>query len=141
VLDGDAISPLVQSIEGAVVGAGWKGTNVDIDDAWRSVVDAGPGEVDILLGYLAALDRDAALATPPNPKAKFYRNADMEWSLAMRAGGGRIVMPSAALPVHQERHHGYHDSDQEYRDRESRKTYDRLLQRFRGTPGILRSRG
>jgi hypothetical protein len=36
------------------------------------------------------------------------------------------------VPVRQERHRGYHDSDPEYRDRESRRTYDRFLQRFRG---------
>jgi len=137
VLEGNAITPLVQAIEGAVVGAGWKGTNVDVDDAWRSVVDAGPGEVDILLGYLAALDREAALATPPHPKAKFYRNADLEWSLALRAAGGVLVVPTADLPVHQDRHRGYYDSDPAYRDRESRKTYDRILQAYRGRDEIL----
>jgi hypothetical protein len=137
VLDGDAITPLVQAIEGAVVGAGWKGTNVDVDDAWRSVIDAGPGEVDILLGYLAALDRAAALVTPPNPKAKFYRNADLEWSLALRAAGGVLVVPTADLPVHQDRHRGYYDSDPAYRDKESRKTYERILQTYRGRDEIL----
>jgi len=137
VLEGNAITPLVQAIEGAVVGAGWKGTNVDVEDAWRSVVDAGPGEVDILLGYLAALDREAALATPPHPKAKFYRNADLEWSLALRAAGGVLVVPTADLPVHQDRHRGYYDSDPAYRDKESRKTYDRILQAYRGRDEIL----
>lgn len=137
VLEGDAITPLVQAIDGAVVGAGWKGTNVDVDDAWRSVVDAGPGEVDILLGYLAALDREAALATPPHPKAKFYRNADLEWSLALRAAGGVLVVPTADLPVRQDRHRGYYDSDPAYRDKESRKTYDRILQDYRGRDEIL----
>ena len=36
------------------------------------------------------------------------------------------------LPVRQDRHRGYHDSDPAYRDKESRRTYDRFLQRFRG---------
>jgi hypothetical protein len=137
VLEGDAITPLVRAVDGSVIGAGWKGTNVDVDDAWRSVVDAGPGEVDILLGYLAALDREAALATPPHPKAKFYRNADLEWSLALRAAGGVLVVPTADLPVHQDRHRGYYDSDPAYRDKESRKTYDRILQAYRGRDEIL----
>ena len=80
-------------------------------------------------------------AAPPHPKARFYRNADMEWCLALReATGGRLVAPTADLPVHQERHRGYHDSDAAYRDKESRKTYDRLLTRFRGRPGVLRPR-
>lgn len=137
VLEGDAVSPLVAAIDGDVVGAGWKGANVDVDDAWRSVIDAGPGEVDVLLGYLAALDRAAALATPAHPKAKFYRNADLEWSLALRAAGGVLVVPTSDLPVHQDRHRGYHDSDPEYRERESRKNYDRILQSYRGRAEIL----
>jgi hypothetical protein len=137
VLEGDAVTPLVEAIDGHVVGAAWKGANVDVDDAWRSVTDAGPGEVDVLLGYFAALDREAALATPPHPKAKFYRNADLEWSLALRAAGGSIVVPTSGLPVRQDRHRGYHDSDPAYRDKESRKTYDRILQAYRGHDGIL----
>ena len=137
VLEGDAVTPLVAAIDGHVVGAAWKGANVDVDDAWRSVTDAGPGEVDVLLGYLAALDREAALATPPHPKAKFYRNADLEWSLALRAAGGSIVVPATGLPVRQDRHRGYHDSDPAYRDKESRKTYDRILQAYRGHDEIL----
>ena len=137
VLEGDAVTPLVSAVGGAVVGAGWKGTNVDVDDAWRSVIDAGPGEVDVLLGYFAALDREAALATPPHPKAKFYRNADLEWSLALRAAGGSLVVPTAELAVRQDRHRGYYDSDPAYRDKESRKTYDRILQAYRGRDEIL----
>ena len=141
VLDGDALTPILAEFEDAtVVTSGWRGVDVDLADNWRGFVDATPGEVDAMLGYLMVVRREAGLASPPNPKAKFYRNADMEWSLAMRAAGGRITLPSSALPLHQDRHHGYHDSDPEYRDRESRKTYDRLLQRFRGTPTILRPR-
>lgn len=141
ILDGDALTPILTEFDdAAVVASGWRGVDVDLADNWRGFVDATPGEVDAMLGYLIVVRREAGLANPPHPKAKFYRNADMEWSLAMRASGGRITMPSSALPVHQERHHGYHDSDPEYRDRESRKTYDRLLQRFRGTPAILRPR-
>jgi hypothetical protein len=104
-------------------------------------VDAGPGEVDAVLGYLLVVRREAAVASPPHPKARFYRNADMEWSLALREAGGRLVIPTGDLPVHQARHHGYHDSDPQYRDKESKRTYDRLLARFRGHDAILRSRG
>lgn len=137
VLDGDAITPLVKALGDGVVAAGWKGADIDRADAWRSVRDAGPGEVDVLLGYLMVVDRAFALEHPPHPKAKFYRNADLEWSLNMRAAGGRLVVPTTDLPVHQDRHRGYHDSDPEYRDRESKKTYDRILQAFRGREEIL----
>lgn len=138
VLDGDAVTPLLRALdEPGVVAAGWKGAMVDVDDQWRHVHEAPAGEVDVLLSYLIAVDRDAALAAPPHPKARFYRNADLEWSLALREAGGRLVVPTGDLPVHQERHRGYHDSDLEVRDRESRRTYDRLLQRFRGRTDIL----
>ena len=140
VLTGDAITPLLAALqEPGVVAAGWKGTNVDVSD-WRSVVDAGPGEVDVLLGYLMVVDRTAALATPPNPKAKFYRNGDLEWSLLLRAAGGQLVVPTDDLPVEQGRHHGYHDSDPELREKESKKNYDRLLQQFRGRVDLLAPR-
>ncbi|MHB8795800.1 MAG: glycosyltransferase family 2 protein [Candidatus Nanopelagicales bacterium] len=141
VLDGDALSPIVAVLDDeAVVASGWRGVDVDLADGWRSFVDAGPGEVDAILGYLVVVRRAAGLASPPHPKARFYRNADMEWSLALREAGGRLVVPDAALPVHQARHHGYHDSPPEFRDRESRRTYDRLLARFRGKDSILRPR-
>lgn len=145
VLDGDAVTTLLDALaDPVVVAAGWRGVDVDLDDNWRSFVDAGPGEVDALLGYLFVVRRSAALAAPPHPKARFYRNADMEWSLALREAGGRLVAVTGPgggdLPVHQERHRGYHDSEPEYRDRESKRTYDRLLQRFRGRPEVLRPR-
>lgn len=141
VLDADALTPLVDALDDeTAVAAGWRG--VDVDEGWLGFHDAEPGDVDALLGYLLVVRRDAALATPPHKKATFYRNADMEWSFALRAAGRaadgphRTVMPVAAadLPVHQERHRGYHDSEPQMRDRESKKTYDRFLQAYRGKP-------
>ncbi len=89
--------------------------------------------MEALLGYLFAVRRSAALQVPLPAKARFYRNADLEWSYLLReAGVGRLVVPAADLPVRQDRHRGYHDSDDAYRDKESKKTYDRFLQRFRG---------
>jgi hypothetical protein len=140
VLTGDALTPLLEALEDDdVAGAGWRGVNVD--DGWTSFSDAGPGEVEALLGYLFAVRRERALPVPLPAKARFYRNADMEWSYLLRdAGAGRLVVPSADLPVRQDRHRGYHDTDPAVRDRQSKKTYDRFLQRFRGRED-LRLRG
>ena len=140
VLSGDAITPLVDALGGGVVVAGWRGVNVNLDDEWRSFSDAAAGEVDAVLSYLFAVDTAAARATGPDLKAKFYRNADLEWSLRLRLAGGKVVMPTNDLPCAQARHHGYHDTDSVYRDRESRKTYDRLLKLFRHKPEILAPR-
>jgi hypothetical protein len=138
VLEGDALTPLLAAFDDAgVAGAGWRGVNVA--DGWTEFVPAGPGEVEALLGYLFAVRRSAAAQVPLPPKARFYRNADMEWSYLLRdAGVGRLV--SLELPVRQDRHRGYHDSDPGFRDKESRRTYDRFLQRFRNREDLrLRS--
>lgn len=140
ILTGDAISPLINKINAEVVAVGWKGSLVNLEDQWRSVEDKGDGEVDILLGYLFAIRTQTAQETPANSKAKFYRNADLEWSLELRSKGHKLLAFSQDLPVVQKRHHGYHDSDIEYREKESKKTYDRILQNYRGKTQILSPR-
>lgn len=146
VFEGDALGPLLEAVDADddVAGAGWRGVDVDVADEWRSFHDAGPGDVDALLGYLFAMRRATALAAGgPHPKARFYRNADMEFSFALReaaraaGSAGRLVVPAGPLPCRQDRHRGYHDSDPAYRDRESARTYNRFLQRFRGRTDLL----
>ncbi len=44
------------------------------------------------------------------------------------------------LPLEQGRHHGYHDADPQYRELQSKKNYDRILERFRGKEAILSPR-
>lgn len=131
VLTGDALTPLVAAL-GAASAAGWRG--VRVADGWTDFEDAPAGpdpvEVEALLSYLLVVRRPAALEVPLPPKARFYRNADMEWSFLLREAGHRLV--AVDVPARQDRHRGYHDSDPAYRDKESRKTYDRFLQRFRG---------
>jgi hypothetical protein len=128
VLEGPAITLLLDALGHTYAAAGWRG--VSVDDGWLSFSDAPAGEVEALLGYLVAVRRSVALEVPLPPKARFYRNVDLEWSFLLRDAGHRLV--AVDLPVRQDRHRGYHDSDPELRDRESKKTYDRFLQRFRG---------
>ncbi|MDP9847124.1 hypothetical protein [Streptosporangium lutulentum] len=128
ILDGDAITPLVGELKDDVTGAGWRGVNPR--EGGHEWVDAAPGEVRGLLGHLFAVRREAALAAGGFPAdARYYRNADLEFSLTLP---GTLVALGKDLPVHQERHRGYHDVDPGYRDRESRRTYDRVL-------GLLRA--
>ena len=47
---------------------------------------------------------------------------------------------SKDLKIEQKRHHGYHDTEIEYREKESKKNYDRILQSFRGKTEILSPR-
>ncbi|MEC7103614.1 MAG: hypothetical protein VXW92_03955, partial [Actinomycetota bacterium] len=94
IIEGDAFSPMLDVLgRDGVVGTGWKGVNVNVDDGWRSFDAADVGEVDAILGYLMALKREAIELVRPDPKARFYRNADMEWSLALREAGGVLAIP------------------------------------------------
>ena len=109
---------------------------MNVDDEWRSVDDKGDGEVDVLFSYFMALNVEHALgASGFNARALYYRNADIEFSLRLRQSRGRLLQMS--LPLEQARHHGYYDTDESYRDEQSKKTYDRILERFRGKNEIL----
>lgn len=130
ILTGDAISPLLAAVAAdGVVAAGWRGADPDPD--LHGFHDAGPGPVTALLGYLLAVRTEAAVAAGGLPaRARFYRNADLEFSLRL-GRAGTLVVPAEPLPARQARHRGYHDSDPRYRDRESRRNYRRVLQLLR----------
>jgi hypothetical protein len=137
---GDAISPVLTELnKSEYVAVGWKGGLVNLADDWRSTEDKGDGEVDVLFSYFMAVDRVAALEVGGiNARAIYYRNADMEFALKLRHGGGRLLQMT--LPLEQGRHHGYHDADESFREVQSKKNYDRILERFRGKEAILSPR-
>ena len=137
---GDAMTPVLAKLgEGEFVAVGWRGGLVNLEDDWRSVDDKGSGEVDVLFSYFMALNRDAAIqANAFNIRAIYYRNADIEFSLKLRQAQGRLWQME--LPLKQERHHGYYDTDEAFRDEQSKKNYDRILDRFRGKNEILAPR-
>jgi hypothetical protein len=110
-----------------------------MDDEWRSVDDKGAGEVDVLFSYFLAMNSaDAINAGGFNNRAIYYRNADIEFSLRLRQSNGRLLQID--LPLEQARHHGYYDTDEEFREIQSKKNYDRILERFRGKSAILSPR-
>lgn len=137
---GDAMTPVLAELKKReFVAVGWRGGLINLEDDWRSVDDKGAGEVDVLFSYFIAMHREDALgARGFNNRALFYRNADIEFSLALRHSNGRLLQMD--LPLEQDRHHGYHDSDEQYRDLQSKKNYDRILERFRGKTSILSPR-
>ena len=137
---GDAISPVLQELQKKdFVAVGWRGGLINIEDQWRSVDDKGAGEVDVLFSYFLAVDKDAALqAGGFNARAIYYRNADIEFSLRLKHAAGRLLQMD--LPLEQGRHHGYYDTEESFRDAQSKKNYDRILERFRGKEAILSPR-
>jgi len=137
---GDAITPVVDELaKGQYVAVGWHGGLVNLEDQWRSVDDKGVGEVDVLFSYFMAFNREAMTQVGGfNPRAVYYRNADIEFSLKIRQAGGKLLQMD--LPLTQGRHHGYHDVDSDYRDVQSKKTFDRILEKYRGKEAILSPR-
>jgi hypothetical protein len=137
---GDAITPVLEELQKReFVAVGWRGGLINLEDEWRSVDDKGVGEVDVLFSYFIAMHREDALAARGfNNRALYYRNADIEFSLALRHANGRLLQMD--LPLEQARHHGYYDTEEQYRELQSKKNYDRILERFRGKTAILSPR-
>ena len=137
---GDAMTPVAAELNKAEFSAvGWRGGLVNTEDEWRSVDDKGPGEVDVLFSYFLAFNcADATNAGGFNNRAIYYRNADMEFSLRLRQSNGRLLQMD--LPLEQARHHGYYDTKENFREVQSKKNYDRILERFRGKSAILSPR-
>ena len=137
---GDAIAPVIAELnKGEFSAVGWRGGLVNTEDEWRSVDDKGAGEVDVIFSYFLAMNSaDATNAGGFNSRAIYYRNADIEFSLRLRNVNGRLLQMD--LPLEQARHHGYYDTDEEFREVQSKKNYDRILERFRGKSAILSPR-
>jgi hypothetical protein len=137
---GDAMSLVSAELsKGEYSAIGWRGGLVNTDDEWRSVDDKGAGEVDVLFSYFLTINvADAVNAGGFNNRAIYYRNADIEFSLRLRQANGRLLQMD--LPLEQARHHGYYDTDEEFREIQSKKNYDRILERFRGKNAILSPR-
>lgn len=137
---GDAMSPVLAELnKGNFSAVGWRGGLVNTEDEWRSVDDKGAGEVDVLFSYFLAFNcADATNAGGFNNRAIYYRNADIEFSLRLRHSNARLLQMD--LPLAQARHHGYYDTDEQFREIQSKKNYDRILERFRGKSAILSPR-
>jgi cysteinyl-tRNA synthetase len=130
---GDLFAPLLDAVKDPAVGlaGGWGVTS-------RSMLefeaDDGP-EVDAVEGYLLAVPRTLAAAVEVDPRDRYYRNADLDYSFAVRALGRRAVR--VPVPARQHRHRGWHETDPAARDRASRKNYDRFLKRWRARTDLL----
>ncbi len=137
---GDAMAPVLADLnKGEFSAVGWRGGLVNTEDEWRTVDDKGVGEVDVLFSYFLAFNcADATNAGGFNNRAIYYRNADIEFSLRLRHSNGRLLQMD--LPLEQARHHGYYDTDEQFREIQSKKNYDRILERFRGKSAILSPR-
>jgi cysteinyl-tRNA synthetase len=128
-LTGDAITPLLEALADPSVavagpfGLRAKGTLKEFEE------DLGP-EVDAVEGYCLAFRRaDAQAVQGFDPKFKFYRIADIEFSFRLRDRGGRAVA-IPGLPVRKHEHRLWEAASIEERDRLSRRNLYRFLDRW-----------
>jgi Glycosyl transferase family 2 len=125
---GDITGPLLAAFDDPGVGlAGPWG--VSSPDA-RHFADAGPGEVDAVLGYCLAARRGALAAVRGfDPRFRYYRNADLDLSFDVRDRGWR-ALAVADLPLERHEHRGWTALPEDERDRLSRRNFYRFLDRW-----------
>jgi len=137
---GDLLGPLLAALDqpGTGLAGGWGVTTTTMLDF---EADDGP-EVDAIEGYLLAVPRALAAGARVDPKDRYYRNADLDYSFAVRALGspGPLRAVRVQVPAARHRHRGFHETDPTERDRASRKNYDRFLGRWKDRTDLL-SRG
>lgn len=132
---GDAVAPILAAFDDPTVGlaGGW---GVTSDDA-REFVEAPPGEVDAIEGYCLAVRREALRVVGGfDRRFRFYRNADLDFSFAVRDAGWRAVR-TGPLPFERHEHRGWTSLPDAERDRLSRRNFYRFLDHWRDRPDLL----
>ena len=122
---GDFVTPLLAAFDDRTVGlAGpWGVASAD----GRQFAEAPAGEVDAVEGYCLAIRRDALRAVGGfDHRFRFYRNADLDLSFAVRDAGWRAVRTDP-LPLVRHEHRGYAALPPEERDRLSKRNFYRFL--------------
>jgi GT2 family glycosyltransferase len=125
---GDWLGPLLGAFDDATVGiAGpWGVTSAD----GRQFEEAPPGEVDAVEAYCLAIRREALRAVGGfDHRFRFYRNADLDLSFAIRAANWRALR-TEPLPLLRHEHRGYASLPAEERDRLSRRNFYRFLKHW-----------
>jgi cysteinyl-tRNA synthetase len=130
---GDVVTPLVRLLDDptVAVAGGWGIVSADL----RKFEDAPAGEVDAIEGYLLAFRRQDVLDRGPlDEHFRFYRNLDIWWSLVLRDEGEgrppRRAVSLAGLPVVRHQHRGYTSLPDAERERQSKRNFYRIIDRF-----------
>ena len=128
-LTGDAVSPLIEALaDPSVVVAGPYGLRGD--GTLKEFAESEGPEVDAIEGYCMAFRRADALALEGfDPRFRFYRIADIEFSFRLRERGGRAVA-LAGLPVEKHEHRLWEATEPIERDRLSKRNFYRFLDRW-----------
>jgi Glycosyl transferase family 2 len=135
---GDFVTPLLAAFEDPTVGiaGGWGVKSAD----GRTFKEAPAGEVDAIEGYCLAIRRAALRAVGGfDPRFRFYRNADLDLSFAVRDAGWRAVR-TEALPLVRHEHRGYASLPEAERDRLSKRNFYRFLKHWGDRRDLLLDR-
>ncbi|TMB85268.1 MAG: glycosyltransferase [Chloroflexi bacterium] len=125
---GDFLAPLLKAFTDPRVGiAGPFGvSSTDL----RQFDEAPPGEVDAIEGYCLAVRREVLRDVGLfDAHFRFYRNADLDFSFAIRAAGWRAVR-TGELPLQLHEHRGWASLPAEERDRMSKRNFYRFLKHW-----------
>jgi cysteinyl-tRNA synthetase len=134
---GDIAGPLLAAFDDPTVGiaGGWGVTSED----GRQFEEAPPGEVDAIEGYCLAVRREALQAVGGfDRRFRFYRNADLDFSFAVRDAGWRAIRTDP-LPLIQHVHRGYVSLPDAERDRLSKRNFYRFLEHWGDRRDLLLS--
>ena len=102
----------------------------------RDFEDAPPGGVDAVEAYCLAIRREALRAVGGfDPHYRFYRNADLDLSFAVRADGWQAVRTRAAGRAPRPPRLGVPAAEE--RDRLSQRNFYRFLKRWGDRPDLL----
>jgi GT2 family glycosyltransferase len=136
---GDFMTPLLAAFRDERVGiaGGW---GVRSDDG-REFHEAPPGAVDAVEGYCLAVRRAALRQVGGfDHRFRYYRNADLDLSFAVRDRGWRAVA-TEPLPLVRHEHRGYSALPAEERDRLSRRNFYRFLKHWGDRRDLLLGAG
>ena len=125
---GDFLVPLLAAFEDPAVGVAgpWGVTSGD----GRQFDDAPPGEVDAIEGYCLAIRRDALQQVGGfDHRFRFYRNADLDLSFAVRANGWKALR-TEPVPLERHDHRGWLAYPEAERDRLSKRNFYRFLKHW-----------
>ncbi|HYI65434.1 MAG TPA: glycosyltransferase [Candidatus Limnocylindrales bacterium] len=135
---GDFLAPLLAAFEDPTVGlaGGW---GVKSGDG-RQFEEAPAGEVDAVEGYCLAVRREALRTVGGfDRRFRFYRNADLDFSFAIRDAGWRAIR-TETLPVTRHEHRGYAALPEAERDRLSKRNFYRFLEHWGDRRDLLLER-
>jgi GT2 family glycosyltransferase len=132
---GEFLAPLLRAFDDPAVGlAGpWGMSSGD----GRHFEDAGPGAVDALQAYCLAVRREALAAVGGfDQRFRFYRNADLDLSFAIRDRGWTAVAVDG-LPLERHEHRGWSSVPPDERERLSKRNFYRFLDHWGRRPDLL----